>query len=49
LNWQTCIIYLDDIVVFGSTFQEHLQRVEDVFIEDIWFWNETKIRKVSHF
>lgn len=30
LNWQTCIIYLDDIVVFGSSFQEHLQRVEEV-------------------
>ena len=30
LNWQTCIIYLDDIVVFGSSFQEHLQRVKDV-------------------
>lgn len=29
LNWQTCIIYLDDIVVFGSSFQEHLQRVEE--------------------
>lgn len=30
LNWQTCIIFLDDIVVFGSSFQEHLQRVEEV-------------------
>lgn len=30
LNWQTRIIYLDDIVVFGSSFQEHLQRVEEV-------------------
>ena len=29
LNWQTCIIYLDDIVVFGSSFQEHLQRFKD--------------------
>ena len=31
LNWQTCIIYLDDIVVYGSTFQEHLSRVKEVF------------------
>ena len=29
LNWQTCIIYLDDIVVFGSSFQDHLQRFKD--------------------
>lgn len=27
LNWQT---YLDDIVVFGSSFAEHLQRVQEV-------------------
>ena len=30
LNWQTCIIYLDDIVVYGRSFEEHLQRVEEV-------------------
>jgi hypothetical protein len=30
LQWQTCLIYLDDIVVFGRTFEEHLQRVEQV-------------------
>ena len=30
LNWQTCIIYVGDIVVFGSSFQEHLQRVVEV-------------------
>ena len=30
LQWHTCLIYLDDIVVFGSTFDEHLQRVEEV-------------------
>ena len=30
LQWHTCLIYLDDIVVFVSTFDEHLQRVEEV-------------------
>ena len=30
LQWHTCLIYLDDIVVFGSTFDEHLQRVQEV-------------------
>ena len=30
LQWHTCLIYLDDIVVFGKTFDEHLQRVEEV-------------------
>ena len=30
LQWQTCLIYLDDIIVFGSTFDEHLKRVQEV-------------------
>ena len=30
LQWQICLIYLDDIIVFGSTFEEHLGRVEKV-------------------
>lgn len=30
LQWQTCLIYLDDIIVFGPTFDEHLKRVKEV-------------------
>lgn len=30
LNWLTCLIYLDDIVVFARTFQEHADRVDAV-------------------
>ena len=30
LQWHTCLIYLDDIVVFGNSFEEHLKRVERV-------------------
>ena len=30
LQWHTCLIYLDDIVVFGNTFEEHLKLVEKV-------------------
>ena len=30
LQWHTCLIYLDDIVVFGTNFEEHLNRVEEV-------------------
>lgn len=28
LKWQTCLVYLDDVVVFAPTFQEHLHRLE---------------------
>ena len=32
LNFSQVLIYLDDIIVFSSTFEEHLQRLERVFI-----------------
>ena len=28
LQWTSCLIYLDDVIVFGKTFQEHLRRLE---------------------
>ncbi|KAI8480272.1 hypothetical protein Bbelb_419750 [Branchiostoma belcheri] len=31
LDWQTCLAYLDDIIVFSRTFQEHLTTLEEVF------------------
>lgn len=30
LKWQTCLVYLDDVVVFSSSFDEHLRRLEAV-------------------
>ena len=30
LNLKTCLVYLDDIIVFSSTFEEHLERLESV-------------------
>jgi len=31
LSYQTCLVYLDDIIVFGRTFEEQLTRLEEVF------------------
>ena len=31
LHWETCLFYLDDIIVFSSTWEEHLARLRDVF------------------
>jgi hypothetical protein len=30
LQWQIFLIYLDDVIVFGSSFSEHIQRLETV-------------------
>lgn len=31
LNLSTCLLYLDDIIVFSSSFEEHIQRLDKVF------------------
>ncbi len=30
LQWQTCLIYLDDIIIYAGNFNEHLRRLEEV-------------------
>ena len=30
LQWVSCVIYLDDVIVFGKDFDEHIQRLEEV-------------------
>ncbi|MEW8191404.1 MAG: reverse transcriptase domain-containing protein [Candidatus Thiodiazotropha endolucinida] len=30
LQWHSCLIYLDDVLIFGSSFEEHMQRLEEV-------------------
>ena len=31
LQWKTCLVYLDDIIVYSKTFDEHLDRLREVF------------------
>ena len=31
LHWETCLFYLDDNIVFSSTWEEHLTLVRQVF------------------
>ena len=31
LQWSSCLVYLDDIIVVGRSFHEHLQNLENVF------------------
>ena len=32
LQWQTCLVYLDDVIVFSSDFQEHVHRLREVLL-----------------
>ena len=32
-NWQKCVIYLDDVLIFGRDFDEHIKYLEDVFYQ----------------
>ena len=31
LEWEQCLVYLDDIIVFGRTFAECMERLENIF------------------
>jgi transposase InsO family protein len=31
LNWKICLVYIDDIMVFSSSFEEHLEHLREVF------------------
>ncbi|XP_075926286.1 uncharacterized protein LOC142929264 [Petromyzon marinus] len=33
LQWNVCLIYLDDVIVFSKTFDEHLLRLRAVFLK----------------
>lgn len=32
LKWKCCLVYLDDIIVYSTTFEQHLQDLRNVFI-----------------
>ena len=31
LQWKSCLVYIDGVIVFSTTFEEHIRRLEEVF------------------
>jgi hypothetical protein len=31
LHWETCLVYLDDVIVLGKSFEDHLRNLQGVF------------------
>ena len=31
ISWKTCLVYLDDVIVFGKDFETTLTRLSEVF------------------
>ena len=31
LKWKTCLVYLDDVMVMGRNFNEHLENLKEIF------------------
>ena len=49
LNFNTCIVYIDDIIVFSKTFEEHQERLKGVFERLESFGLKIKSSKCSFF
>ena len=49
LQWQVCLIYLDDIIVYGKTFGEMLKNLEQVFDKLVDAGVKLKARKCTLF
>ena len=46
LQWTSCLVYLDDIIVMGRTFEEHLSNLDSVVCPHTWSRNEDQASKM---
>lgn len=49
LNFNKCIVYIDDIIIYARTFEEHLERLEAVFARLEKYGLKLKSSKCSFF
>eukprot|EP00171_Calliarthron_tuberculosum_P023404 IDg23404t1 len=48
-KWQSCLVYIDDIIVFSSSFEEHLRHVKEILSALRKAGLSLKLRKCSFF
>jgi len=49
LSYEFCLVYLDDIIIFSKSFEDHLLRLEEVFKRLRWAKLKLKPSKCSLF
>jgi hypothetical protein len=49
LTWKTCLVYLDDIIIFYSSFEEHLTHHDQVLERFYRAGLSLKLRKCRYF
>ena len=49
LQWKTCLVYLDDVIIFSSNFNEHLDHTREIFQRNGIKPDPSKISAVEHF
>ena len=57
-HWTNCLVYLNDIIVFGRTFDEHLERLREILLRlrdagltlklKKCHWAKTSVRFLGH-
>ena len=49
LTWKTCLVYLDDVIVIGKTFKDHLENLKEVLTRIHSVQLKLSLKKSSRF
>ena len=49
MTWEICLAYLDDLIIFSRTFDQHMERLQKVFDRLVQAWLKLKRSKCALF